>query len=129
MRPLKFLTWWLLTGWLLVALVITFSLISPPPGLPGLPGVDKLAHLAAYGVLTLWFGFIYLPGLRYVRLGLGLILMGGALELIQEISGHRSMDYYDMLANATGVAMGWVLAQTRLSGVLARFEAWMGTSR
>jgi hypothetical protein len=129
MRSLKFWKWWLLTGWLLVALVITLSLISPPSDLPGFPGVDKLAHLAAYGVLALWFGFIYLPGPRYVRLSLGLILMGGTLEVIQGISGHRSMDYYDMLANASGVATGWLLAQTRLNGALAGFETWMGIGR
>jgi hypothetical protein len=129
MRSLKFWKWWLLIGWLLVALVITLSLISPPSDLPGFPGVDKLAHLAAYGVLALWFGFIYLPGPRYVRLSLGLILMGGTLEVIQGISGHRSMDYYDMLANASGVATGWLLAQTRLNGALAGFETWMGIGR
>jgi hypothetical protein len=92
-------------------------------------GVDKLADPAAYGVLTLWFGFIYLPGPRCVRLSLGLILMGGALELIQEISGHRTTDYYDMLANGTEVAMRWVLAQRRLSGLLAGLEAWVVSSR
>jgi hypothetical protein len=129
MRSLRFLTWWLITGWLLVALVITLSLMSPPSNVPEFPGVDKLAHLAAYGVLALWFGFIYLPGPRYVRLSLGLIVMGGALEVMQGISGHRSMDYYDMLANASGVAVGWLLAQTRLNGTLAGFEAWIGVGR
>jgi len=129
MRSLKFLRWWLLTGWLLVALVITLSLISPPSDLPGFPGVDKLNHLAAYGVLTLWFGFIYLPGPRYARLSLGLILMGGVLEVIQGICGYRSMDAYDMLANASGVAVGWLLARTRLSGALTGLETWMGIGR
>jgi hypothetical protein len=128
MRSLKFLKWWLLTGWLLVALVISLSLTPPPSDLPGFPGVDKLTHLAAYGMLTLWFGFIYLRGPRYVRLSLGLIIMGGVLELIQGILGHRSMDHYDMLANASGVAIGWLLAQTRLGGALAGFEAWMGSN-
>ena len=126
MRSLKFLKGWLLTGWLLVALVIYLSLMPPPSHLPGFPGVDKLAHLGAYGILALWFGFIYLPGPRYVRLSLGLILMGVVLELIQGLSGLRSMDYYDMLANGSGVASGWLLARTRLRGVLMGFEAWMG---
>jgi hypothetical protein len=103
MRSLKFLQWWLLTGWLLVALVVTLSLIPPPSDLPGFPGVDMLTHLAAYGMLTLWFGFIYLRGPRYVRLSLGLIFMGGVLEFIQGISGHRSMDYYDMLECRAGL--------------------------
>jgi len=128
MRSLKLLTWWLAAGWLLIGLVIYLSLMSPPSDLPGFPGADKLAHLAAYAVLALWFGLIYLPGPRYGRLSLGLILMGVALELIQGISGHRSMDTYDMVANASGVAIGWLLARTRLCGVLSGFEAWIGIS-
>ncbi len=91
--------------------------------------MDKLTHLAAYGILTLWFGFIYLPGARYVHLSLGLILMGGVLELIQGISGFRNMDYYDMLANSSGVAIGWLLARTPLCSTLTRLETWMGIHR
>ena len=129
MRSLRFLRFWLAAGWLLVVLVITLSLMSPPSDLPGFPGVDKLTHLAAYAVLALWFGFIYLPGPRYVRLSLGLVFMGVALELIQGICGHRSMDVYDMAANGSGVAVGWLLSRTRLCTVLVGFEAWMGAGR
>ena len=126
MRSLKFLKGWLLTGWLLVALVIYLSLMPPPSHMPGFPGADKLSHVAAYGILALWFGFIYLPGSRYVCFSLGLILMGVVLEFVQGFSGFRRMDYYDMLANASGVAGGWLLARTRLCGALTAFESWMG---
>jgi hypothetical protein len=55
--------------------------------------------------------------------------MGVALELIQGVSGHRTMDAYDMAANATGVVLGWLLARTRLCAALTEFEAWMGVGR
>jgi len=109
-------------GWLLVGLVIFFSLTPSPPAMPEFTGGDKFCHLAAYALMTIWFGLIYLPGRRYSLLGVGFILMGVLLELAQGLMGYRTLDIKDMTANAMGVLVGWLLAKTSLSLTLLRLE-------
>ncbi len=68
---------------------------------------DKLGHFAAYGLLTFIFCLIYdrrVTRLAYVA---GFILMGIALEFLQGMTDYRTFDLLDMLANATGVFIGW----------------------
>jgi VanZ family protein len=105
-------------GWLAVGALIYESLTPSPPELPQFAFADKLAHFMAYGSIMLWFGFIYSPGEKYLLLGSSLILLGVALELLQGASGYRSMEVGDASANALGVAVGWLLARTRLSSLL-----------
>ena len=69
-----------------------------------------------------WFGSCYNPGRAYRNLGMGLVLIGAVLELIQGKTGYRSMSYFDMVANTIGVSLGWLLARTRLSLVLIYME-------
>ena len=122
MRQLRFLRFWLALGWLLVGLVIFLSLIPSPPEPPGFAGVDKLLHLSAYAVMMLWFGFIYLQGKTYRNIGLIFIMIGLILEFIQGATGYRSMDFFDMSANALGVLSGWLLAKTPFSSLLIQVE-------
>jgi hypothetical protein len=122
MRDLRHLKLWLTVGWLQVCLVIFFSLIPSPVGVQGIYGVDKLIHLFTYTFVMLWFGSCYVPGKSYERLGICLILMGAVIELIQGRTGYRTMSYLDMIANSFGVASGWLLAKTRLSGALLYME-------
>ena len=123
MRPLRFVRLWLGLGWLFVALVIFFSLTPSPPSPIEFTGADKLFHVSTYALMMLWFGLVYLPGRAYLLLGIGLILMGIALELIQGLTGYRSLEYVDMIANAVGVSFGWLLVRTRLSSTLLHVEA------
>ena len=122
MRELKYLKIWLTLGWALVGLVIFLSVIPRAPDMLGLDGGDKLLHLLTYAIMMLWFGFIYLPGRTYQNLGIILIAIGIALELIQGIIDDRSLSFLDMVANAVGVSLGWLLAKTRLSFALAHVE-------
>ena len=69
-----------------------------------------------------YFGCIYLPGPAYVKLGIGLIVLGFLLELMQGLIGYRTMEYWDMFANVTGVLIGWLLSKTRLSSMLIYSE-------
>jgi len=57
-----------------------------------------------------------------VKLGIGLIVLGFSLELMQGLIGYRTMEYWDMLANVTGVLIGWLLSKTRLSSILIYLE-------
>jgi VanZ family protein len=118
MRPLRLVKVWLFLGWFAVCVLVYQSLNPSPPELPEWPLADKLAHFMAYGWIMLWFGFIYSPGKRYLLYGLSFILLGVTLELLQGLSGYRSMEVPDACFNALGVFAGWLLARTRASSAL-----------
>jgi hypothetical protein len=44
--------------------------------------------------------------------------MGISLEFLQGLSGYRTFEYSDILANTTGVLFGWLLAKTRMANCL-----------
>ena len=59
---------------------------------------------------------------RVVRVAsLGLIVLGGVLEIVQGFTG-RDMSSYDELANAAGVIMGAVLARAIIEPLRRRLE-------
>jgi VanZ family protein len=118
MRPLRLVKVWRSLGWVAIGILIYQSLNPSPPELPDWPLADKLSHFMVYAWITLWFGFIYEPGKKYLLFGLSLILLGVILELLQGASGYRSMEVSDASFNALGVFAGWLLARTRLSSAL-----------
>lgn len=119
--PLRHPRVWLAVGWGLVALAILASLL-PAQELPSVGGGDKLHHAAAYMVLSLWFSGIY-PKSRYVHIGVGLFLLGIAIEWAQGAMHYdRESDPYDVLANALGVVAGLLAAHFGLGGWAARVE-------
>jgi len=93
-------------GWALVATIVWLSLAPTTPKVD-LDHGDKLGHLAAYGLLMLWFALLYRTRLRYA---LAFIAMGVALELLQGWLGHRTADPLDAAANTLGVLLGWGVA-------------------
>ncbi len=111
---------WLFTGWLLIALVVYVSLIPALPSIDITAG-DKVAHVFAYATLTLWFLQLY-PADRRAMLVIDFIVMGIALEFLQGLTASRSFEYADIAANTGGVALGWLLAKTRLSNTLHVIE-------
>lgn len=102
-------SFWKAAGWLLVLAIITLSLTPAPPHLNVEHG-DKLGHFAAYGLVTLWLAQLY-TGL-HPRIGLvvGMVALGIALEYAQRATGYRSFEVADMVADAIGVAIGWLAA-------------------
>ena len=107
---------WMLIGFGLLATIIALSLLSVP-GPPGPPGVDKLYHLLAYGALMGWWGMV-LPR-RRVAWAIGLLLMGGVLEWLQSLTGYRTLDRIDAVANAAGILLALLLLRTPLGELLA----------
>lgn len=117
MNPTRIAGYWKAAGWVLVLAIIAFSLMPSPPDL-GVNQGDKLGHLAVYGLATLWFAQPY-TGLRQrIGLALGMVALGIALEYGQRATGYRSFEVADMLADALGVAIGWLLAPPRLPNLL-----------
>lgn len=113
---------WLALGWSMVVAIVWLSLTPRPPTLP-LEHSDKIGHLLGYGVLMLWFGQLYAAARTRLAFALGFASMGVALEIAQRLLGDRSYEELDMVANAFGVALGWVLAIASRGALLARLEA------
>ena len=122
MRKLRFIRLWLAIGFVLVGVVCFLTLTPSPPDMGDFRESDKIGHLVAYSVIMLWFGFIYLRGKQYIKIGLAFLAMGIVLESIQGMLGYRNFSYLDMCANGCGVIIGWLLARTRLADTLVYVE-------
>ena len=83
---------------------------------------DKLAHFLAYGSLSLWFGMIFASRGRQLGFTVAFAALGATLEFLQDMTGYRSFEIADMVANAIGAVLGWGLAQTPLKNGLAWVE-------
>ena len=113
---------WLLLGWLLVLLVIYFSLARVSLDAP-VEHADKFEHILVYGTLMSWFTNHCVLRACIVY-AFGFVVMGVALEYVQRLTGYRTFDVADMAANVVGVAAGWVLAPPRLPGFLRAVETF-----
>jgi VanZ family protein len=96
----------LVIGWLMVAAIVWLSLTPSPPRLEVAFG-DKLGHFAAYGGLMFWFCQLYARRAARLAYATAFVGLGIAIEFAQDATGHRSFEYYDMLADAFGVLLGW----------------------
>lgn len=119
---LRFKKLWLIVGWSLVLVVIGLSLTSSPPPVPSINYGDKLAHLFAYFVLMGWFAQLYHAPKQRLTYLIGFILLGGMLEILQDLGGIREGDWVDMVANSTGVLLAWQLTKNRMAYALAFVE-------
>ena len=99
----------LAAGWAWAAAIVWLSLIPQPPGVD-MPQADKLGHLAAYGLLMLWFSLLHAARRARLAYAAGFMAMGVGLEFVQGALGYRSFERYDMAANTLGVLLGWAAA-------------------
>ncbi len=104
--------YWRLGFWTLVLAVVVVSLL-PVAYLPEQVASiwDKAQHALGFAVLAV-LGLWAYPGRAGVVL-LGLLLLGALIELAQNATGWRQGDWQDLLANAVGMALGWLLAFMR----------------
>jgi VanZ family protein len=66
---------------------------------------------------------IWLCPRRHWLSALALCIMGGILEILQEMTGYRTFEFADMVADSIGVLLGWILAYTPLSMGLQKLDA------
>lgn len=121
LKPIANARWWI-GLWILAVVIVWIGCLASLDGVT-VPGSDKWQHVTAYFLLAfsgvqLWQGR---PAL--IRLVLGLLLMGAAIEVAQgSFTAGRQADPGDMLANALGVALGMALSATPLGNLLSRFQ-------
>ena len=121
---LKFRFLWLAIGYALIILVLYLSLTSNPVDIGvSFPYEDKVYHTLAYFVLMFWFAQIYHDKFQRNMIALVLIFMGFTLEYLQSFNANRFSELGDLLANATGVALGFSLALTSAKNWLIKVEA------
>ena len=118
----KFLKLWLAIGWVLILLVVFASLLPNPPEVVAFEQGDKLGHLVAYLSLMLWFANIYPGRNQQISLGVMFFAMGAVLECLQGLTGYRTFQYTDMVANGLGISLGWFLAKTWFGTFLVKLD-------
>ena len=110
---------------LLIACVIIFLSLYPFPELPevDVPLADKWTHMVMYGGFCLIIWYEYLKAHKSINKGkitlygwFCPIVMSGLLELAQAyLTSCRSGEWMDLLANAIGATLAYVLGWTVLS--------------
>lgn len=125
MLPLAHAPAWILASVLLVLAVLYVSLapLNVPVELP--THFDKVEHAVAYVFLAVWFtGLVARP--RYWRVVVALVVLGLMIEFLQAAMPFgRQGDPWDVVANATGIAIGILLARWMTGGWAQRAEAWL----
>lgn len=120
---LKYRSVWLFVGYAIVALVVYLSLTSNPINLNlGFPNQDKVFHALAYFSLMFWFAQIYHNTRQRAVMIVVFVFLGLLMEYVQSLSPYRTAEFADMLANATGVILAYVITRQRLRFVLMRVE-------
>lgn len=93
---------------LLTLIVITILSLYPLESLPSVPGNDKTHHFIAYAAL------MFPTALRkpnyWLFIGLFFVCWSGGIELVQPYV-NRYGEWLDMVANASGIVCGLILAQ------------------
>lgn len=94
--------------WTLLVVLTVLSLLPQaflPP--PAFSIWDKAQHAMGFWVLTL-LGLWSFPR-NPLRLVIALLIYGGLIEVVQALSGWRTGDWLDLLADAIGIAIAWVI--------------------
>lgn len=118
---LRFL--WLLIGYALIVLIVFLSLTSNPVDMGmSFPYEDKVYHAFAYFVVMAWFAQIYHERFQRNMIALFLIFMGITLEYLQSFDANRMADASDIVANVTGVVLGYLLALSCIKNCLLKIE-------
>lgn len=105
--PRKYLV---LMGWVMVIAVVVLSLIPISGAIPEVKNGDKIGHFIAYFSLMIWFSWLYKkPWVRNLY-GIGFIILGGVMEILQSMTVYRMGDIEDFHVNTIGVIIGFVFS-------------------
>ena len=100
----------LLIGWLMIIAVIVLSLAPIGSAIPDVKNGDKIGHFIAYFSLMTWFSWLYPKPLVRNLYAIGLIVLGGTMEILQSMTVYRMGDIEDFHVNTIGVIIGFVFS-------------------
>ncbi|MBR7889054.1 hypothetical protein J9B83_08835 [Marinomonas sp. A79] len=89
-------------GFIMGAVIIGWSTLTPAEFLPAAPGGDKLHHVVGFGGWALMCAFG--PLKRFLMFALVIVILGGAVEVIQPYV-NRYGEWLDFYADAAGVLL------------------------
>lgn len=90
--------------------------------------VDKGLHAATFVILAVWFAGLYRVR-SYWRIAVGLILFGIVIEACQRLVTYRSAEWFDIVADLTGIVVGLLIAMLGMGGWGLRVENWLTRRR
>ena len=97
--------------WLCAFAVLVLALMKPVHHMPTL-GWDKANHALAFFVLGV-LGALAYPG-RLTRVLAGLLAYGALIEVLQGLTGWRDAEWLDVVADAVGLLLAWLLTRRAL---------------
>jgi VanZ family protein len=122
LKPLRRRGFWL-GLWLGGIVSVVVVCLLPGAELPKVPVSDKFEHALAFFALTAAAVQLFRRGKPLAIVALGLLALGGAIELAQAVlTTSRDMEAADLLADAAGIAVGVALAWTPLRDILLRID-------
>lgn len=90
--------------WSALVFAFVMAILPRPPQLPGAPS-DKVQHILAFTTLT-FLALAAYPRARPLAIGLGLVALGGIIELVQTVPAlHRDASWLDWGADALAVLL------------------------
>jgi len=110
--------WRALLALLLIAITYLALVPDPPRGVS--TGWDKSNHALAFASLAFTCVWAFWPRPRqWLWLAAALLAYGGAIEIVQSYLPPRTGDWFDLLADGVGIAIGLAIAMP-FTVVLAR---------
>jgi VanZ family protein len=108
--------------WPVLAFVVWGEVLAPD-SVPVIDRInDKVLHFNAYFILAAMAAAVFKNRRPVVLAVIGLIALGGALEIVQGLTG-RDMSIYDELANTAGAISGSLLARMAIEPLQRAFRA------
>ncbi len=120
---LRFHQVWVFIGWTMVCLIIYLSLTTTGSVVVGGFFNDKVSHTLGYFCLMLWFMQLYTGKGTRLLYALLFVAMGIGLEYLQGLGGVRVFELADMMANTSGIVLGWLAATLGMDRLLLWFES------
>jgi VanZ family protein len=95
----------------LACFILTCLCLSPIDALPShlFDWWDKAQHALVFFFLLLLGAKAY--PLFLARVAIGLLFLGGAIEILQGMTGWRSAEFLDWLADGIGIIIGFLAIQ------------------
>ena len=120
-EELRYKHLWRSIAYLIILAIVFLSLMPDPQKVTPFSASDKLMHTLAYGVSMIWFGLCFKRD-KLFPIAAGLVFMGIALEVLQGLTGYRTMSLYDIFANCAGVVIGFLFSLSPFSKSLYFIE-------
>lgn len=127
LMPLRYARAWLVAGLLLLLLGLLSALVPPGTPMP-FTANDKLLHFVGFLGFMVWFGGVFQPRMAPL-VALGLFGYGLLMEYLQSLTITRQAEGLDLVADISGVLLGWLLSIAGLSRWCMKLESWFASRK